>query len=133
MKIVPHNTKYNQLLILLKSPAIVVLGISLALLAVQIISVGRVRPFNSDDLYWQQVVHTWTPFNGNTVFLGTKDIFVEQVPFLALMEKLFNPSRNLVILETLMMTLSAFIFFYGSSLYFFKKLKLKLNYLTLLP
>ena len=116
-----------------RNPYATVLIASLALLAINIIVIGRWRPFNSDDLYWQQVVHTWKPFSGDTLYLATKDVFVEQVPFFALMEHVFAPSRLLVLVEVLALTLSSFTFFYFSTLYFLKKLGLKASYIGLLP
>jgi hypothetical protein len=118
---------------MLKSPAGITLLVSLLLLALNIMFIGRLRPFNSDDIYWQQALRTWHPFSGETMYLATKDIFVEQLPFLFIMEKLFGPSRGLVIVEVLGMTLSAFIMFYFSALYFLKKLRIRSSYIAFLP
>jgi hypothetical protein len=123
----------KQLTAVILSPAFVVFCLSLLILTAQIVAIGRIRPFNSDDLYWQQVVRTWVPFSGHTLYLATKDIFIEQVPFFALLEHFFQPSRGLVIGEVLLLTISSFSLFYVSSLYFLKKLKIKTSYLTLLP
>ncbi len=119
--------------LLLRSPSFIMLAISLVILAAQIIFIGKLRPFNSDDLYWQQVVRTWTPFSGDTFYFGTKDIFVALGPFFAIFESIFSPSRKLLIAETAIITMSSFALFYLSSLYFLRKLRIKLNYVTLLP
>lgn len=123
----------KKLLSFVKQPVFVVLIICLVLLALNIVFIGHFRPFNSDDLYWQQVVRTWPPFSGHTLYLATKDIFIEEVPFFAIMEHIFSPSRKLLLAESGILTLSSFIFFYSSSLYFLRKIKAKLSYLTLLP
>ena len=115
------------------NPVVIVFFICLILLTLNILFIGKIRPFNSDDLYWQQAVRTWAPFHGHKVYLGTKDIFVEQVPFFILMQHLFSPSRTLVLIEAVILTLAAFVLFYLSSVYFFKKLKLQPTYATLLP
>jgi hypothetical protein len=123
----------KQLLVLLKSPGVIMLLVSLLLLIVNILFIGKHRPFNSDDLYWQQVVRTWHPFGGRTLWLGTKDTFIEQVPFYYLMEHFFAPTRKLLVAETIMLTGAAFVAFYASSLYFLRKLRIRLSYTTLLP
>lgn len=125
--------KNSRLSHLLGNPAVVTLAVCLLVLACNIAVVGRTRPFNSDDLYWQQVVRTWKPFSGHTLYFGTKDTFVEESPFFALMEHSFSPSRKLLIAESEILTLSAFTLFYVSALYFLKKLRLKPSYLGLLP
>lgn|GEM_PF-3241847 len=116
-----------------KSPTFIILAISLAILALQIAFVGKYRPFNSDDLYWQQAVQTWRPFSGNMFYFGTHDIFVALGPFFAIFEYLFEPSRKLLILETFLLTSLTFVLCYASALYFMAKLKVKATYVTLLP
>lgn len=135
MRIATKNIfkKRNALKEVLKSPAFIMLIASLVVLTVNILYIGKIRPFNSDDLYWQQVVRTWQPFSGDILYLGTKDIFVEQVPFFDLMEHLFSPSRKLLIFEAVALAVLAFIFFYTASLYFMRKIKIKPTYFNLLP
>lgn len=128
-----RKTKTQVLVQILKSPSFIMLGISMIILAIQIIAIGRIRPFNSDDIYWQLVAKTWVPFNGDTLYLATKDIFIEQVPFFYLTQHFFEPSRKLVIFETLALTFSAFTMCYVSTLYFLRKLNIKPTYLILLP
>lgn len=109
------------------------LVVSLAVLGFTIAFIGKMRPFNSDDLYWQQVVRTWAPFSGDTLYFGTKDIFVALGPFFSVMEHLFSPSRRLLIIETLMLTLGSFTMFYCATLYFLRKLQIRPTYVVLLP
>jgi hypothetical protein len=116
-----------------KTPQGIIFLISLFLLSINIAYIGKIRPFNSDDIYWQQVVKTWTPHNGHTLYLATKDIFVEQVPFFWLMEHIFSPSRKLIILETWVLTVSAFTMFYFSSLYFLRRMRVRPSFIGLLP
>jgi len=123
----------KQFLTVLKSPSAVIFLIAIAILLLQIMFIGKVRPFNSDDLYWQLVVRHWTPFNGDIFYFGTKDIFLHQAPFFAVMEHLFEPSRKLLVAEVAILTIGAFSLAYASTLYFLQKLKLTPTYLTLLP
>jgi hypothetical protein len=115
------------------SPVTVVFVLSLVLMAFSIFWVARYRPFNSDDLYWQQAIRTWKPFGGHLFYFGTKDIFVILAPFFAVTERLFNPSRRLMVAETMFLTLGTFTLFYFSSLYFLRKLLIRATYVTLLP
>ena len=107
--------------------------LSLFLLTLNIAFIGKLRPFNSDDLYWQQVVQTWRPFSHHTLYLATKDTFVEEAPFFWLMGHLFGSSRRLLMAESGILTLSSFVLFYVSTLYFLRKLKVQLTYPVLLP
>jgi hypothetical protein len=122
-----------QLLAIAKSPWFIVFGVSIVILALNIMFIGRLRPFSSDDVYWQLAVKDWKPFSGDTLYFGYKDIFVGLGPFFALMEHVFNPSRRLLIVEALMLVIGSFTLFYFSSLYFLKKLRFRLDYPTLLP
>lgn len=117
----------------IKSPAVLIFLVSSFLLALNVLLIGHWRPFNSDDLYWQNVVRNWQPFSGDTLYLATKDIFLVQVPFFALVENIFNPSRRLVLAEGLILTLGSFALFYWSIIYFLRQLRSRPTYLTLLP
>ncbi len=103
-------------------PIGVVFILSCILLAINIIFIGHIRPFNSDDLYWQLVVSNWHPLDGDTLYFGAKDIFVILAPFFWIMSKLFALSRSLLILGTLLLTLGSFVLYFSSSLFILKKI-----------
>ncbi len=107
--------------------------ISLFLLACNILFIGYFRPFNSDDIYWQQVVRTWVPFSGEIMYTGADNTYTSKMPFFYIMEHLFGASRYLAIFETFLLTAFAFTSAYVTALYFLKKLKVKVTYVTLLP
>ncbi|MBL8030710.1 MAG: hypothetical protein JNK33_00070 [Candidatus Doudnabacteria bacterium] len=120
-------------LAIIKSPWFIVFCISIAVLTFNIVFIGKYRPFNSDDVYWQLAVKDWKPFSGQTFYFGAKDIFVILAPFFIVLESIFTYSRKLLILESLLLVLGSFTLFYYSSLYFLKKLKINLTYTVLLP
>ncbi len=123
----------KQLLPFIKSPQFIIFCISIVVLTFNIVFIGKFRPFNSDDVYWQLAVKDWKPFSGETFYFGAKDIFVVLGPFFLVLESIFNTSRKLLVLESLLLVLGSFTLFYFSSLYFLKKLKIKISYTVLLP
>lgn len=118
---------------ILKSPWFVMLFASIVIITLNILFIGKIRPFNSDDVYWQLAVRSWQPFSGDTFYFGAKDIFVILGPYFAVLEHIFPHGRKLLILEALVLTTSSFVLFYFSSLYFLKKIKIRLSYGVLLP
>lgn len=116
-----------------KNPTIVVLAVSVILLACNIFFIGHYRPFNSDDIYWQQIVRTWVPFSGDTMYTGADNTYISKMPFFYLMENIFPASRALAMLETFLLTGFAFVSLYITALYILKKSKAKITYWVLLP
>jgi hypothetical protein len=116
-----------------KSPAGVVLGISLLFLICSLFFTHRTRPYNSDDVTWQLIVHTWTPSNGHDVTLGSSDNFVSKIPYFYLFEKVFSSSRKLILLEATVFAVIGFCLFYISALYFMRKAKIAWTFSNLVP
>lgn len=116
-----------------KHPVAIILFIGLVILSFNIIYIGSIRPFNSDDLYWQQTIRTWRPFSGEIFYFGTKDIFVMLAPFFMFFESIFAPSRSLILFEAWFITILTFVSAYFASVYFMRKLKLRINIASLLP
>lgn len=114
-------------------PISIVLIFSLAILSLSILFIGYLRPFNSDDLYWQQAVRTWRPFSGDVFYFGTKDIFVMLAPIFVFFESLFEPSRNLILFEAWLLTVLTFVSAYFSAVYFLKKMRMPITIFSLSP
>lgn len=117
----------------LKSPAFIVLLICLAVLFYRLWTTYLLRPFNSDDVFWQAILLQWQPFDGSTVTLGNSSVYVDKIPFYKILGHFFAPSRDLLFLEAALPASAGFAGFYVASLYFLKRLKVRLTYLTLLP
>jgi len=100
---------------------------------VNLVLVYHNRSYNSDDVSWQNILLSWKPFSGHKAFLGGSDNFIIKAPLFALFGHFFAPGRRLLLLESGVFAGAAFTLFYCSSLYFLKKLKIRLNYVNLLP
>ena len=125
--------RLRSLLKSLTAPAAVILAVSLVLIMFNLVLVYHNRSYNSDDVSWQNILLTWRPFSGHKAFLGGSDNFIIKAPLFALFGHFFAPSRRLLLLESGVFASAAFMLFYGSSLYFLKKLKVRLTYVNLLP
>lgn len=123
----------SSILVRLRQPKYLVLLICLSLIALNIFLVHGYRNYDSDDVSWQVLLSSWTPFNHHQIYLGSKDNFIINLPFI-LIAKLFlgNTTRALLLSSTLMIIFN-FILFYNSAIYFIKKLKVKLNFINLSP
>lgn len=117
----------------LLSPQLIVLGLSIILILFSLYCTHHIRPYDSDDVSWQTILLSWRPSHGNTVYLGGSDNYILRVPFFALLGHFFSPSRRLLYIEAASLAIINFVLFYIASLYFIKKLKIKLTYYNLLP
>lgn len=133
MSALPFSKKLQPISSVLKSPAFIILVICLILLSFNLISTYRLRPFNSDDVFWQAILLHWQPFDGTTATLGNASIHVDKLPLFDFFNHFFQPSRKILLVEAVITTLLGFAGFYLASLYFLKKAGAKLSYLTLLP
>ncbi|HSX45842.1 MAG TPA: hypothetical protein VLG27_02435, partial [Candidatus Saccharimonadia bacterium] len=115
------------------APVAVVFVVSAFLVVLNLLTIHHFRPYNSDDVSWQNILLTWRPHNGHQVILGGSDSFIVKVPFFWLLGHFFEPSRRLIFAEATFFALLSLSLYYYAFLYFLKKLKIERTYLTLLP
>lgn len=123
----------NELRKRINNPAFVVLLVSLILIVTNIYLAYQTRPFSSDDVSWQNILTTWTPFNGHRADMGVKDNFIVNMPLLALFGVLFHPGRTLLFVEAAVFAVLNFLLFYYAALYFLGKCKIQISFVTLMP
>jgi hypothetical protein len=128
-----HRTHAQLLKAFLASPTFIIFILCLILMSYNLVHTYHLRPFNSDDVFWQTIIQTWHPHNAGTVTLGNSSIYVDKIPFFALFDHLFASSRRVLLMEAGLAALAGFSLFYWSGIYFLQKAKAKLNYVTLLP
>jgi hypothetical protein len=127
------NAQRHTLFLFLTSPAFVVFVISSLLMSFNLAFTYRLRPFNSDDVFWQAILQSWHPFSGKTVTLGNSSVYVDKLPFYEFFQNYFAPSRKVLFAEAGISAVLGFTLFYWSCTYFLKKAGAKLNYITLSP
>lgn len=115
------------------SPPFIVFIICSVLISYNLVKTYYLRPFTSDDVFWQTILLTWEPFKDGTVTLGNSSIYVDKIPFFSFFNGVFDPSRKILFLQSAIACLTGFAAFYVSSMYFLKKLGAKLSYLNLSP
>lgn len=115
------------------SPTSIVLGLSLIILVLSLSIFNHAYSYSSDDVSWQNILLTWKPFNGHTVYMGGSDNYVLKIPFFYLFSFLFSPGRTALFIESVFFAVLTFIIFYYSALYFLKKLGIKTTFKNLLP
>lgn len=118
---------------LIRSPAFIVLLICLGLILFNLISTYRLRPFNSDDIFWQAILLQWYPFDGSTTTLGNSSVYVDKIPYFEIFNYFFEPSRKVLLIQAALAATAGFAGFYLASLYFLKKTGARLSYSTLIP
>jgi hypothetical protein len=117
--------------LLLKTESLIAL-ISIFFIVVTVVLTYHIRPFNSDDVSWQTALLSWRPFTGHVLY-WSPDTWIIKLPFFIFLGHFFEPGRRLLLLESLTFAVINFILFYVATLYFLKKMKVKINKLTLLP
>ena len=117
----------------IRSPAVLVLVLALLCRITTLFFVQRTWAYSSDDVSWQTILFTWTPLNGHVAYLGVKDNFITNMPFLALLSLLLRPGRTELFIESALFTSINFILFYTAGLYFLRKCRVKISYVSLLP
>jgi hypothetical protein len=116
-----------------KKPAAVILALSFAALLLNLYVAVHYRPFNSDDVSWQNILLSWRPWNGHTVYLGGSDNFILKLPFFWIFGHFLGAGRKVLFAESAFFALLEFTLFYLSSMYFLSKFKIKKTYQNLLP
>lgn len=124
---------YIQKLKFLSHPAIVVLFICLALVTINLCVAQHTYSYDSDDVSWQTTLLTWSPFSGQSAYVGAKDNFLVNAPFIYFFEHIFKLSRAQLLAEAIFFALVNFTLFYVAALYFLKKVGVRLSYVSLLP
>lgn len=114
-------------------PVVVVWFVSLVVMVLGLMLTQHIRWYISDDVTWQSTFMTWGPFNGHVAYTGIKDNFIVNAPLIWLLGKFFSPTRGLLLFESSIFAAINFTLFYIASIYFLKKCKVRLNYITLLP
>ncbi len=121
------NTSNRQKLILLT------FLFSVLLITISLFLTQKIRPFNSDDTSWQVILSNWQPFSKQIAFMGSKDNFIINAPFIYVINTLLGNSRSTLFIESLILTYLNFGFFYFSAIYILKRCKIKINFYILLP
>lgn len=118
----------------IKQPAFNILIISLLLTTIGLIIYQHNYSYASDDVSWQVILSSWKPFSGQIAYVGSKDIFLANAPFIYVFKLLVKNIRLQILIITIFLADLNFILFYIASLYFIKKFtKNRLTYWTLLP
>ncbi len=125
--------KRKQLLAAIKNPVVIIFLVSLILFVINMIFTYRLRPFNSDDVFWQAILLNWHPFDSTTATLGNSSIYVDKLPFFEFFNHFFEPSRKVLLMEAILSSVAGFTGFYFACIYFLKKAKVQLSYINLLP
>ena len=117
-----------------RGPVFLVLVVSLFLLGLTLSMGAHVGQFSSDEVSWQVILFTWHPFSGHsTITLGSSDNFVFKIPIIYILGLFLHPSRQSLLIESILLAGIMFILFYVSALYFLKRKSVKLTYTNLLP
>lgn len=115
-------------------PEVYVLVFCLLLVTLNIVLVQHSYNYNSDDVSWQSILTTWRPFSGQRAYLGSKDNFLVNLPFILIVNLFTQSGRMQLLLTSLLMALVNFILFYFACLYFLKKFKIRTrSYGSLMP
>lgn len=117
----------------LNKPVLLVLLVCLVLVALNIIVAQQNRAYDSDDVSWQTTLMSWRPFSGQQAYVGAKDNFIVNLPFIVIADTLVGSGRTQLLLASLMMALANFTLFYLASLYFMRRAKVELGYRSLFP
>lgn len=107
--------------------------VCLILVTLSLYVTQRTYSYSSDDVSWQTILLTWRPFSGQKAYVGAKDNFLVNVPFILFFDHIFKLGRTQLLVEAIFFALLNFILFYFAALYFLKKAKVTLNYFSLFP
>jgi hypothetical protein len=120
----------------LKRPTTLVYLASLLILLVGLALTYRVRPFTSDDTFWQTILmNGWLPFQHATVTLGNSSIHIDKLPLYWLFDALASPSRKVLFIESSLIAIASFTAFYWSCIYLLGRIanKARLSFTSLVP
>lgn len=104
---------------------IAVLLASVLVLIINIVAIQTVRPFNSDDVVTQVLIHDHRVTDGQGTMWFGEDNFVIKMLYYLLTEFLFTNSRAMIIATVIIFDVIGFVLFYFSALYFLKRFKVK--------
>jgi putative flippase GtrA len=116
-----------------RSPAFIMFLISLVIFCLNLVLVYKLRPFNSDDVFWQAILLNWKPFDGTTVTLGNSSVYVDKIPFYQFINLFTEPGRKELFIQSAISAVLGFTGFYWASIYFVKRVVKKIRFTTLLP
>lgn len=119
--------------LVIKSPVFVTYIVGVLLLTIGLVYTYKVRPFTSDDVFWQTILLRWNPFDGTSVTLGNSSVYVDKIPFYEMVEWFFESGRKALFVQSYIPAVFGFTGFYFSCVYFLKKAGTVLSYLNLLP
>ncbi len=120
----------------LKNPVVMIYLLSIILFSIVLFLTYKIRPFNSDDVFWQVILmNGWLPYDGSTVTLGNSSIHIDKLPLYWLSDLFGLTGRKALFAQSLVVGVASFTAFYWSSVYLIKKLltKTKLSFTSLLP
>lgn len=127
------NSRVIKFLLQKKVVIITVYLLCIFLILLNLYLTHKIRPYNSDDVSWQNILLHWRPFNGNKLILSDSDNFVFKLPFFIIFENLLEPSRRALLIESTFFSVASFSFFYFAILKFMNYFKVKTSYTNLLP
>ncbi|HET9174012.1 MAG TPA: hypothetical protein VFN56_01880 [Candidatus Saccharimonadales bacterium] len=114
-------------------PWIVVLMACVALILFNLYIAQHFIAYTSDDVSWQTILLTWSPFNGHKLYLGGSDNYIIRAPLLALLVHILGPTRRALFIESYILELGNFVLFFTAVMYFLRKVRAKLTYSNMLP
>jgi len=114
-------------------PVITVLVLFLVLLLTNLFFTNKVRTYNSDDTSWQTIFLSWKPLSNQIAYMGSKDNFIVNAPFLYLFNLLFGTNVSALFYESLIFVVFSFLIIVYSYVYFLKKCRISLSVYTLMP
>lgn len=106
--------------------------VSLLFLLANLFFAYHIRPFNSDDVTWQNALLTWRPFRGQVFYLSP-DTWIIKYPFFAIFSHLFSPGRKVLGVEAAILAVINISLFFWAAIYFIRKLGGRINLVVLLP
>jgi len=107
--------------------AIIILIFCLGIILLNLTLTQSIRPFNSDDVSWQTILISWTPFSHQRAFMGSKDNFLINAPFIFIIDSLFGIKRSTIFLTSIIFAIINFVCFFIAFNYFLKKTTAKIK------
>ncbi len=115
-------------------PSRAVFVIGLLLVVLSMVFAYRYTAYNSDDVYWQNMLSQhWHPFSKNLFFGSDNELFILQLPIYWLVSLFVAPGRHAMLIDGVLLALINFTLFYASVLYFLRIANKRISYTVLLP
>jgi len=93
----------------------------------------KIRPFNSDDVSWQTILLTWRPFSHQKAFMGSKDNFLINAPFIYILDLIFGIKRSTIFIISTLFAFINYICFFIAARYFLSKTNKKVKASSYVP